>query len=105
MIAEPIADVAILIVGFRNHTDIKSCLSSLSNAVAQPSFDIFICENGGEHFFQQLIEELIAEGGPCEAISDSISCIPMSSRFKRVHRLRLRARSSDVWIGCAVDNL
>jgi GT2 family glycosyltransferase len=106
MFAEPIADVAILIVGFRNPTDIKDCLWSLSKATSEPAFDIFICENGGEHSFQQLIHELIAGDGPCRAISDSVvSTIPTSGRFTHVRRLRLSTRSSDVWIGCAVDNL
>jgi GT2 family glycosyltransferase len=106
MLAEPIADIAILIVGFRNPADIKACLSSLSKATPQPAFDVFICENGGEHSFQQLVDELVAGDAPCRAISDTvIPTIPTSSRFKHVRRLRLRARSSEVWVGCAVDNL
>ena len=48
MTMERTADVAILIVGFRNPADIVTCLTGLSKAAIGPSFDVFICENGGQ---------------------------------------------------------
>ncbi|MGY3034419.1 N-acetylglucosaminyl-diphospho-decaprenol L-rhamnosyltransferase [Bradyrhizobium sp. USDA 4354] len=101
-----VSEVAVLIVGYRNSQDIVDCLLALSRATTSPGFDIFICENGGEDAYRRLVSALISEGGPC------LRCQPLGtgidgdiSRFTDVQRMVLRARSSNVWVACASDNL
>lgn len=45
--------VSVVIVGFRNASDVLACLEALSNST-YPDFDVVICENGGEEAFLQL---------------------------------------------------
>ena len=54
------ASVAITIVGYRNAGDIAECLQSLASAEAEPSFEIFISENGGAIGMDALIGRLDA---------------------------------------------
>jgi N-acetylglucosaminyl-diphospho-decaprenol L-rhamnosyltransferase len=96
--------VAILIVGFRNPQDVSACLTALSSTVAQPSFDIFICENGGGDWFEKLHTMLVSPQGPCSVTLDDPLISP-SDRLLDVRRLALNGRSSRVWIGCAAQNL
>jgi GT2 family glycosyltransferase len=106
VISGPIADVAVLIVGFHNPDDIRDCLSALSRAASEPAFDIFVCENGGADAFRRLLAALLSEAGPCDAANDAaITSNPATSRCTDVRRLRLRGRSSNVWIACATGNL
>jgi N-acetylglucosaminyl-diphospho-decaprenol L-rhamnosyltransferase len=99
--------VAILIVGFRNALDISACLTALSRATAAPSFDVFICENGGIESFQELYALLIAPQGPCDPVSDDLlnSLSAPSDRLVDVRCLALKGRRSRVWIGHAAKNL
>jgi N-acetylglucosaminyl-diphospho-decaprenol L-rhamnosyltransferase len=100
------ADVAVVIVGFRNPADIKGCLAALSDATIEPNFDVFICENGGAQSFQKLIGELVDLQGPCQPTDELATlAVPSTSRFIDVRRLRFRTRPSNVWIGCAAGNL
>ena len=46
--------VVIAIVGYRNHDNIRSCLSALAKSNDQ-NFVISICENGGSDAFKELI--------------------------------------------------
>jgi GT2 family glycosyltransferase len=106
VIADCIADVAVLIVGFRNPSDIKSCLIALSGGSKSPSFDVFICENGGPSAYAQLLQELLEPQGPCRGIDEAATSPAFGSdRFTKVRRLRLQQGTSDVWLGCAVGNL
>lgn len=101
-----IATVAVIIVGFRNPDDIKKCLFALSASEPDPSFDIFICENGGTTAFQSLTEELLSDG-PCRELgtkSEAFTASP-SNRVAEVRAMRLRSRSSNVWVACANENL
>ena len=101
-----VSEVAVLIVGYRNSQDIVDCLLALSRATVSPAFDIFICENGGDDAYHRLVGALIGEGGPClrgQSPGTGIDC--NTSRFTDVQRLALRARSSNVWVACASDNL
>jgi N-acetylglucosaminyl-diphospho-decaprenol L-rhamnosyltransferase len=101
-----ISEVAVLIVGFRNSDDIATCLAALSRPKSSPSFDVFICENGGPEAYNRLIRDLLAEQGPCLRREPfGISIDPGENRFTHVQRLRLRVGSSNVWIGCATGNL
>ena len=99
--------IAILIVGFRNPNDIKQCLAALSLAKPEPSFDVFICENGGSLGFQQLIDELTGLQGPCVKLLADLtpSICRTSEKLLKVESLALRGRDSRVWIACAKENL
>ena len=99
--------VAIIIVGFRNPKDISACLAALSSAKTEPSFDIFVCENGGGESFLELAEALAGAQGPCCAFPGDLpqALAAPSGRFVDVRCLALRGRSSRVWLGCADRNL
>jgi N-acetylglucosaminyl-diphospho-decaprenol L-rhamnosyltransferase len=99
--------VAVLIVGFCNPQDISACVTALSREAVQPSFDIFICENGGSESFDDLYMALAGGQGPCTAVSEDVpqSLISASGRLLDVRCLALNGRSSRVWIGCAAQNL
>jgi N-acetylglucosaminyl-diphospho-decaprenol L-rhamnosyltransferase len=99
--------VAILIVGFRNPHDICACVTALSRATTEPSFDIFVCENGGSESFRELCNVLVGPLGPCSIVSDDLpnALIAPSKRLVDLKCLSLKERSSRVWIGCAGENL
>jgi N-acetylglucosaminyl-diphospho-decaprenol L-rhamnosyltransferase len=98
--------VAVLIVGFRNAQDISACVTALSRATVQPSFDIFICENGGSESFDELYMALAGVQGLCTAVSEDLpQPLSASGRLLAVRCLALNGRSSRVWIGCAAQNL
>lgn len=100
-----IAEVAVLIVGFRNAADVSACLAALSCATS-PSFDVFICENGGIKAYYELLEELLAPSGPCQSSDGQTDILKIKfGSFTHVRPLRLRTRPSNVWIGCAKGNL
>jgi N-acetylglucosaminyl-diphospho-decaprenol L-rhamnosyltransferase len=101
-----LAPVAVLIVGFRNATDIRSCLHALAPASTDPAFDVLICENGGASAYRELIDELVSDSGFAQA-NDEInrSERPTDTRFRDVTSLRFANRPSGIWIGCAPDNL
>jgi GT2 family glycosyltransferase len=100
-----IASVAVLIVGYRNSADIEKCLVAIGRTVEVPSFDVFICENGGASSYQSLGSDLIAEGGPCVPAGEEGCGDWQTIRMPHVERLRLRKNNSNVWIGCAAENL
>lgn len=101
-----VAEVAIVIVGFRNALDIKGCLSALSSSSSTPDFDIFISENGGLDSYHLLIQQLIAPHGPCiPADPQAVSTTSCGNRFIEVQQLGMKTRSSRVMIGCAPANL
>ena len=99
--------VVVLIVSFHNPDDVCACLTALSRATVQPSFDVFICENGGSESFNKLCMALAGPQGPCTTISDDLpkSTISPSGRMVDVRCLALKGRSSRLWIGCAAQNL
>ena len=105
MDGDRIADVLVLIVGFRNAADIEDCLAALSSAAADPTFDIFICENGGAPAYLELVQALLSPTGPCRIAGRPSSIDVRATRFTDVQRLVLRTNSSQVWVGCANDNL
>lgn len=47
-------DIVVAIVGFRNAAEVASCLEALS-ASTYPSFEVVICENGGDDAYRALI--------------------------------------------------
>jgi len=105
-VSEKSPHVAVIIVGFRNPQDILDCLTALARAAPNPSFDIFICENGGKEAFQAL-DILATAQGICD-IDVDIASSPLnctSDKFAEVKCLALKGRSSLVWIACATHNL
>jgi GT2 family glycosyltransferase len=101
--------IAILIVGFRNSGDVASCLAALANANKSPSFDIFICENGGPLAFDALVDELVVEqccyNSAQEACTLPFSRSTAENGFIRLKVLRLRKTSALVIVGEAPQNL
>jgi N-acetylglucosaminyl-diphospho-decaprenol L-rhamnosyltransferase len=99
--------IAIVIVSFRNPSDVITCLTALSRTREYPSFDIFICENGGNESFHKLCSSLVAPEGPCANVSEDLSktLTSLSERLVDVQCLALKGRLSRVWIGCATQNL
>lgn len=93
------AEVAIVVVAFRNPDDVIACLEALAKAPATPSFAILICENGGAGAYDALIDALMGLGGPCAGESEGAAC----AGFVRVRRLRLGAAL--VVVGEAPENL
>jgi hypothetical protein len=64
--------VAIIIVGFRNPHDIIGCLRSLACANTDPTFEVFISENGGPQAFDALVAALEADDTVCVPASDAV---------------------------------
>ncbi|MEH2510510.1 N-acetylglucosaminyl-diphospho-decaprenol L-rhamnosyltransferase [Nitrobacteraceae bacterium AZCC 1564] len=104
VISSRVSESAVLIVGFRNPSDICNCLTALSKASAEAQFDIFICENGGAAAYRNLIRDLIGVDGPCEPGARSDEDADRSG-FTELECLGLRGKSSRVWIACAPENL
>ena len=99
--------VAVLIVSFRNPQDVCRCLRALSYSTLDP-FGIFVCENGGNESFYNLLEELIAPEAPCINItSEEIPnwLVAHSDRLVDIRCLGLKGSPARVWIGCAAQNL
>ena len=100
------AEVAIIIVGFRNASDIEACLSALSISSFTPDFDVFVSENGGQLSYQHLVQRLIDPQGPCNVTErDDVSEKLKGNQFVEVRQLEFKARPSRVFIGCSPDNL
>ncbi len=78
----------IIVVAFRNAGDVAGCLRALADAVPDPSFEIFIAENGGPAAMDMLVNELDAAGSRCVAASEPelpVGSAPMVRR--RLFRL------------------
>ena len=94
------APIPIVVVGFRNSSDIVQCLSALAKARREPSFAIYICENGGQQAYDKLTAALTAAGGPCPGIP--VVAPPPGPGFLRACRLKLAQETGsaiDVTIG------
>jgi GT2 family glycosyltransferase len=95
--------IPIVIVTFRNHDDVVECLESLGKSKADPPFDVYLCENGGDQAFAVLSERLLATGGPCICGGDPAPC--RIDEFRAVNSCTLRGTNARVFIGNAGDNL
>jgi N-acetylglucosaminyl-diphospho-decaprenol L-rhamnosyltransferase len=103
---ENIAEVAVLIVGFRNAEDIGNCITALANVGGPPSFDVFICENGGLASYEQLVSHLIESSGSCLRQDESSGrATETTGEFLATRSLKFSSRPSKVLVGCASDNL
>ena len=93
-------------IGGSLSVDIQGCLAALAPATTDPSFDIFICENGGKDAFYSLKDILLSQG-LCDICADGMrhSAKCTGDKFTELVCLVLKGRSSRVWIACASRNL
>jgi N-acetylglucosaminyl-diphospho-decaprenol L-rhamnosyltransferase len=94
--------VAVIIVGFCNGGDVARCLAALSGSSTEPSFDVFICENGGKHSFQRLTDELAAFVAT-PLLDEQFPSLP--NRFVDIKTLALKHSSAKIYVACASHNL
>jgi N-acetylglucosaminyl-diphospho-decaprenol L-rhamnosyltransferase len=85
--------VVIVVVGFRNAVDIVDCLRALARAQPEPTFEVFIAENGGPAAMDALISVLSGNGSPCRAVSEPELPIESSTILRR--RLFRLIRAND----------
>lgn len=93
--------VQIIIVGYRNPGDIMGCLAALDGALAEPGFEVLICENGGPPAYRALLEALAAPDGPAVAM-DPPEAI---AGFEALAGFRLRRLGARLLVGLAPGNL
>lgn len=97
--------VPIVIVGFRNASEISECLTALDASPPEPAFQVLICENGGAAAYDALISGLSDHSGPCVAASDLDDVAGGGGKFTRVTGFELRRRGSRVLVAQATENL
>ena len=110
MFTVPGAAIPVLIVTFGNARDAMRCLRALGRMRRDPSFAVFICENGGAAAFDEQIALLTGPDGVCdrEAEPDGTPMLA-APRLVRIARLRLRDTAAGglvrVQIGQAAENM
>jgi N-acetylglucosaminyl-diphospho-decaprenol L-rhamnosyltransferase len=84
------APVLVVMVAFRNESDVVGCLTALARAEEEPSFEIFIAENGGREAAATLTETL--RRSPCtrqnDADEDRLLSSPLVAGSSHFHLLR-----------------
>ncbi|CAH1669307.1 Glycosyltransferase family 2 protein [Hyphomicrobiales bacterium] len=98
--------LAVLVVTYGNPEDVDRCLRSLALS-ALSDFEIFVCENGGETAFSQLVDMVLGPSGVLEK-SDERAVEGLDQpggRIVDVVTCRFCDRPNIVRIGRAVDNL
>jgi GT2 family glycosyltransferase len=100
-----LAATPVLIVAYRNPSDIVACLTALGAAQDCPQFEIFVCENGGPEAYRDLVGALTADSGPCRETGrqEDLDTPLLSNRL--VLRLKGRVDAPLVHLGEAEDNL
>jgi GT2 family glycosyltransferase len=97
------AEVAVVIVGYRNADDVGRCLRALENLHGSPRFSVFICENGGGDAFEALVR-VLAEISPVrEDAGDVVAA--SAGAFLRAARLQLGESGRQVTVAEARENL
>jgi GT2 family glycosyltransferase len=98
--------VPIVIVGFRNPSEIVECLTALDGCLSDPPCEVLVCENGGAAAFDALVAALTADDAPCVPAQGELSPLARGGeKFTRVANFRLRRRGSLVAIAQACENL
>jgi N-acetylglucosaminyl-diphospho-decaprenol L-rhamnosyltransferase len=95
--------IPIVIVAFRNSGDVVDCLESLGQSNPEPSFDVYLCENGGHMAFAELCSRISAPDGPCIPSKQSAPCA--TEGFRAVESFMLKGVGAKVFVGDAGDNL
>jgi GT2 family glycosyltransferase len=80
--------IPIIVVGFRNALDIEGCLRALAHADLEPSFEVFIAENGGPEAFDELVAAVVG-GEPACTPAPPDPALSAPADAKRLLRLRL----------------
>lgn len=97
--------LAVIIVSYCNADDVDRCLRSLACSDLD-RFEVFICENGGETAYTNLLARLLGADRVLERISDGVAPLDLlPKRFASVSSCRFRDRVNAVRIGLATDNL
>jgi N-acetylglucosaminyl-diphospho-decaprenol L-rhamnosyltransferase len=102
------AQVVVVVVAFRNAFDVADCLRALASAQTEPTFEVFIAENGGPVAMDTLINVLVANGGPCRSVLEPDLPIASSLMLRRqVFRLISGGGTlgSRVYVAEMADNL
>ena len=95
--------IPVVIVTFRNPDDAVECLGSLSRAIQDPAFDVYLCENGGDEAFAALCAAISSPQGPCVPIADHPPC--STDGFVAVTAFALCEGGARVFAGEAGENL
>ncbi len=77
------AQVVVLVVGFRNAADVQDCLHALARAEPEPSFEVFIAENGGPAGMDWLLDMLAAAGSPCHEAAETLPEVHAPAMLRR----------------------
>ena len=97
--------LVILIVSYKNPTDVERCLNSLARS-SWTDFEVFVCENAGIPAFTALRSLLTRYNGALEQVNDSLDALfRPGGRLPVVMRCRFRGRRVNVWLAAAADNL
>ncbi len=86
------AEVVVLIVGYRNAGDIRDCLRGLARMDPRPTFDVFIAENGGAAAMDALTAMLDA-GDPAWTPADKAAPPVAPDHGSGVRNYRLAGRA------------
>src|SRR4051812_47375393 len=91
--------LAVIIVAYRNPDDIARCLQSLERSdLAQ--FEIFICENGGERSYADLLSCLVGAGRTLKYASEPAGLLDLPQRrLSLVANCQFQGRANAVRIG------
>ncbi len=101
------AEIVVLIVGYRNADDIQNCLRALSALTEQPTFDVFIAENGGTAGMDALVDRLDGGDAPWARADDAAPpASPEHGLRRRAYRLaRKGGTSSFIHVAEMTENL
>ena len=100
----PVTNIPIIVVGYRNPKELTDCFQALRRMVAEPKFDIYVCENGGDAAFDLLVPSLCGVDGPCDLEADMQATPEETPHFVRMRRLRLLGRDARVFVAEAKEN-
>ena len=95
--------IPVVIVTFQNAGEVMECLESLGRSNADPAFDLYLCENGGDEAFAELCARACAADGPCARSDEPPPC--RTDGFKTVEAFELKQANARVFIGNAGENL
>jgi GT2 family glycosyltransferase len=105
MISPYRAKLAVLIVSYGNPLDVSRCLKSLAQSTWK-EFEVFICENGGQDAFRQLIVVLTEQTRVLEQLDSRPDEIDKSGgRLAAVETYQLSGAPIPVRIAAATENL
>src|SRR5688572_6235553 len=102
-----VGNAVIVVVGYRNAGDIRSCLMALSRST-ETEFSVSVCENGGVNSFTALvsaIEDIVEADEDQSGIGDRISAVSENESIVGYWSGRLRPNNQRVQIHLAAQNL